>query len=99
MTSGLQVPFWESVLVTPSHYPRTGRIREQAWSRVLVPRQSGFLDSFSETRLFGAEGFIGPSHFRPSCSVASELRRSEEHTSELQSQSNIVCRLLLEKKK
>src|SRR5256886_5313689 len=28
-----------------------------------------------------------------------EDRRSEEHTSELQSQSNIVCRLLLEKKK
>src|SRR5438270_2520437 len=27
------------------------------------------------------------------------LGRSEEHTSELQSQSNIVCRLLLEKKK
>src|SRR2546430_11752973 len=27
------------------------------------------------------------------------LERSEEHTSELQSQSNIVCRLLLEKKK
>src|SRR2546430_11073557 len=26
------------------------------------------------------------------------LRRSEEHTSELQSQSNLVCRLLLEKK-
>src|SRR2546430_7575845 len=26
-------------------------------------------------------------------------RRSEEHTSELQSQSNLVCRLLLEKKK
>src|SRR2546430_13233570 len=28
-----------------------------------------------------------------------EVRRSEEHTSELQSQSNLVCRLLLEKKK
>src|SRR5688572_31221521 len=27
-----------------------------------------------------------------------EIRRSEEHTSELQSQSNLVCRLLLEKK-
>src|SRR2546427_7601571 len=27
------------------------------------------------------------------------LGRSEEHTSELQSQSNLVCRLLLEKKK
>src|SRR2546430_10716359 len=30
---------------------------------------------------------------------ASITRRSEEHTSELQSQSNLVCRLLLEKKK
>src|SRR2546427_7794723 len=30
--------------------------------------------------------------------VASHVR-SEEHTSELQSQSNLVCRLLLEKKK
>src|SRR2546427_6919816 len=28
-----------------------------------------------------------------------QCRRSEEHTSELQSQSNLVCRLLLEKKK
>src|SRR2546430_8531242 len=28
-----------------------------------------------------------------------EQHRSEEHTSELQSQSNLVCRLLLEKKK
>src|SRR2546430_13438094 len=31
--------------------------------------------------------------------VAVEEQRSEEHTSELQSQSNLVCRLLLEKKK
>src|SRR5438270_4147752 len=30
---------------------------------------------------------------------ARNLQRSEEHTSELQSQSNLVCRLLLEKKK
>src|SRR2546430_12217003 len=29
----------------------------------------------------------------------SRHHRSEEHTSELQSQSNLVCRLLLEKKK
>src|SRR2546430_4521100 len=34
----------------------------------------------------------GPDHHR-------RLARSEEHTSELQSQSNLVCRLLLEKKK
>src|SRR2546430_3592901 len=31
--------------------------------------------------------------------ASSPGRRSEEHTSELQSQSNLVCRLLLEKKK
>src|SRR5256886_12025580 len=35
-----------------------------------------------------------------SCIKAGKItRRSEEHTSELQSQSNLVCRLLLEKKK
>src|SRR2546427_9414705 len=33
------------------------------------------------------------------CQGAAGQRRSEEHTSELQSQSNLVCRLLLEKKK
>src|SRR5205807_10516086 len=32
-------------------------------------------------------------------SVGSGSRRSEEHTSELQSPCNLVCRLLLEKKK
>src|SRR2546430_10964339 len=31
--------------------------------------------------------------------AATGSERSEEHTSELQSQSNLVCRLLLEKKK
>src|SRR2546430_13451642 len=36
----------------------------------------------------------------PALKRAHELfERSEEHTSELQSQSNLVCRLLLEKKK
>src|SRR2546430_3702370 len=31
--------------------------------------------------------------------IPTSRSRSEEHTSELQSQSNLVCRLLLEKKK
>src|SRR5688572_32098602 len=35
----------------------------------------------------------------PAASPARRRSRSEEHTSELQSQSNLVCRLLLEKKK
>src|SRR2546430_2023365 len=33
------------------------------------------------------------------CGDEARAKRSEEHTSELQSQSNLVCRLLLEKKK
>src|SRR5205085_3581102 len=36
---------------------------------------------------------------RTAPSASARSRRSEEHTSELQSQSNLVCRLLLEKKK
>src|SRR2546430_13479051 len=36
---------------------------------------------------------------RSSKSAPRNPSRSEEHTSELQSQSNLVCRLLLEKKK
>src|SRR2546430_5575443 len=35
----------------------------------------------------------------PSTPLTGSELRSEEHTSELQSQSNLVCRLLLEKKK
>src|SRR2546426_2764188 len=33
------------------------------------------------------------------CTRVAEMARSEEHTSELQSPCNLVCRLLLEKKK
>src|SRR5690606_41754859 len=38
-------------------------------------------------------------HQRPSLAARSVDTRSEEHTSELQSRENLVCRLLLEKKK
>src|SRR2546427_1107246 len=41
----------------------------------------------------------GRAHGPPGAAAARCRRRSEEHTSELQSQSNLVCRLLLEKKK
>src|SRR2546430_11461196 len=39
-----------------------------------------------------------PAHVAPTW-TGGDPARSEEHTSELQSQSNLVCRLLLEKKK
>src|SRR6266478_8176315 len=40
-----------------------------------------------------------PDDRRPDPGRGIDDPRSEEHTSELQSQSNLVCRLLLEKKK
>src|SRR2546430_13663045 len=43
-------------------------------------------------------GWLSIVSFIPEPSGSNE-NRSEEHTSELQSQSNLVCRLLLEKKK
>src|SRR5256886_5768860 len=49
-------------------------------------------ESFSRHR---KEARTAPPNATPSESAS----RSEEHTSELQSQSNLVCRLLLEKKK
>src|SRR2546430_12378432 len=42
---------------------------------------------------------LGVHHHQPILPRPFALTRSEEHTSELQSQSNLVCRLLLEKKK
>src|SRR5438046_7058528 len=68
--------------------PHAGR-REEGIS-VLVPPER-FRDSFSRSAL----------HATRICSKSAEKRhrRSEEHTSELQSLTNLVCRLLLEKKK
>src|SRR2546427_7627956 len=40
-----------------------------------------------------------PTVASPATASDATVGRSEEHTSELQSQSNLVCRLLLEKKK
>src|SRR5690606_40198481 len=47
-----------------------------------------------------SSAMAGATSTRPSgrASSASARRRSEEHTSELQSRENLVCRLLLEKK-
>src|SRR5690242_21190355 len=56
---------------------------------------------FPYTTLFRSGSCI-KSRKRPTSSLATIFpwyRRSEEHTSELQSHVNLVCRLLLEKKK
>src|SRR2546425_2621816 len=50
-------------------------------------------------RYFGANPIQSFSPVSASTSATSSVRRSEEHTSELQSLAYLVCRLLLEKKK
>src|SRR5256886_3209881 len=54
-------------------------------------------------RVHGEVGVAGPAQLGDrvdgGVDVTEHTQRSEEHTSELQSQSNLVCRLLLEKKK
>src|SRR3712207_8356962 len=46
----------------------------------------------------GTSHFLGQ-HFTKAFEITFSDRRSEEHTSELQSRQYLVCRLLLEKKK
>src|SRR2546427_6716005 len=65
-----------------------------------LPIQSLTSAKFLAGRLGRPIRVMGTSLMMPAYSKSlSTLNRSEEHTSELQSQSNLVCRLLLEKKK
>src|SRR5205085_9375491 len=67
-----------------------------------MPRQPPTSTLFPTRRssdLPGSQGFNPPLAAGDYTFLIQQLGRSEEHTSELQSQSNLVCRLLLEKKK
>src|SRR2546427_5392131 len=71
-------------------------------SRIRLARESDLVGkSLAESGLRTRTGALVLSISRGSDNIASPdpQFRSEEHTSELQSQSNLVCRLLLEKKK
>src|SRR2546430_5254263 len=67
-----------------------GRMRYSARSRPELPPSSATVTIAVRLPVY----FLSPRS-----RVESPVPRSEEHTSELQSQSNLVCRLLLEKKK
>src|SRR2546430_4474472 len=64
-------------------------------------RSSGKLQEVGASDVRGRVGKIQDAHAgdRGRKRLSRGRLRSEEHTSELQSQSNLVCRLLLEKKK
>src|SRR2546430_4292937 len=65
-------------------FPYTTLFRSQPIRASTAPRGRGYDSSVKRSKTIPD----------PSCPQL----RSEEHTSELQSQSNLVCRLLLEKK-
>src|SRR5438093_3989145 len=59
----------------------------------------GFTSARSSGRSSRGRNLIGDFAMRLSPEQLQHFERSEEHTSELQSLTNLVCRLLLEKKK
>src|SRR5688572_31870893 len=74
---------------------RSRRTTSRAW-RVTV---KALLDNGCNLDRLHPNASVGEALASPVELIESILARSEEHTSELQSQSNLVCRLLLEKKK
>src|SRR5690606_40739821 len=68
-----------------------------AWTATLWFRVHSYAAVQRERSRFGSVSLISDS--RPLRRASTTSYRSEEHTSELQSRENLVCRLLLEKKK
>src|SRR5688572_30970573 len=85
---------------------RSGMSRADSWATdahkwLNVPYDSG-LAIVADAAPHRASMGLKASYFERGASeerAGMDWVRSEEHTSELQSQSNLVCRLLLEKKK
>src|SRR5260221_7045428 len=71
-------------------FPYTTLFRSRCTAVIVQPASSFSMVSVAEVAMLSGVRFAPPS-----CAD----RRSEEHTSELQSHSDLVCRLLLEKKK
>src|SRR5688572_32402630 len=85
----------------PTLFPYTTLFRSQMLERpgewnMIAQKGSAFLRKKSPARPALAKPHGGEGGLHRASQVAD---RSEEHTSELQSQSNLVCRLLPEKKK
>src|SRR5476649_2652978 len=59
----------------------------------------GIMEHIEQAGVHSGDSACSLPPFSLSAELQQEMRRSEEHTSELQSHSDLVCRLLLEKKK
>src|SRR5256885_4724315 len=84
------VSVWAPAQTTRHSCPLDARCSSQIRLLRVEPPRAGWCDAFEVRRIRMAI------HSRQAYGAPS---RSEEHTSELQSPCNLVCRLLLEKKK
>src|SRR5690606_40050834 len=73
----------------PGHLPKVARVRAEVFGSLALTGRGHGTD---KAVMMGLEGHW-PDRIDPDIIPA----RSEEHTSELQSRENLVCRLLLEK--
>src|SRR2546427_3747351 len=87
---------FRSLNVFPIHVPPLRRRVEDI--PLLVDHLLHSRKRISDNAIAKLMGYSFPGNIRELENIV-EAARSEEHTSELQSQSNLVCRLLLEKKK
>src|SRR5947207_9646919 len=86
---------------TSTLFPYTTLFRSVAyWERnaFLSPICSGYNAISNATRLYAIPDSPDTMCHLLSLRISPSIYRSEEHTSELQSHSDLVCRLLLEKK-
>src|SRR2546430_10550900 len=78
-------------------------MRSPSCTRAIGPPTAASGDTWPTTRPYvppeNRPSVMSPTASPSPAPMSAEVGRSEEHTSELQSQSNLVCRLLLEKKK
>src|SRR2546426_6469951 len=95
---GLNAPMYDPRLVQPMREELT-RI---GFQELRTPAEvDDLLGTAKDTTLVVVNSVCGCAarNARPAATLALQHARSEEHTSELQSPCNLVCRLLLEKKK
>src|SRR5690606_18469641 len=64
----------------------------------LIKTEEGRIDELKRILLGQRQAHFSAPSFTPIATLNESQNRSEEHTSELQSRENLVCRLLLEKK-
>src|SRR5215211_9546282 len=86
-----------SILFCPSYCPRFFFFNDTATTEIYTLSLHDALPIFARQQVPQPDTVVHLPHLRPVGGLG--RRRSEEHTSELQSHSDLVCRLLLEKKK